>query len=190
MVKAKPIKVKVTSSKEYEQIKKDLKQYLQHIVNKEFEESMDYMPSEFFDIFPRSQMLLVMENALNIPDVEMNFKNPRIESIEKSVKIKRKYYSFITYSTVTSIKMLDDFSDETLDEKTFRINLIKLSLEKGFGSNNVAYKSRTDSFEIKTSKNAYAISKNGKSNWKFLVLEEEQKIVLEKILPKDLHSKI
>ena len=85
---------------------------------------------------------------------------------------------------------MEDLSGESEDEKKFRINLMKLSLEESFGSENVKYNFRNDFFEIKSIKNAYAISKNGKDDWKFLVLEKNQDIILKKLLPEELSSQI
>ena len=80
--------------------------------------------------------------------------------------------------------------EETEDENRIRINLTKLSLEQTFGSDNVKYNEETEIFEIQSQKNVYGISKNGETDWKFLVIEKNQKAILDKLLPKELAEKI
>lgn len=68
--------------------------------------------------------------------------------------------------------------------------MLKLSLEKTFGSGNVEFNEETEFYEIHSIKNAFGISENGMSDWKFIVVEPQQKFILEKILPKELTEKL
>ena len=68
--------------------------------------------------------------------------------------------------------------------------MTQLSFEKNFGSENVKYNKETDFFEILVEKQVYTISQDGKTDWKFLVIEKKQKVLLEKLLPKELVDKI
>jgi len=79
---------------------------------------------------------------------------------------------------------------ETAVEHKSRINLTELSLDNTFGADNVKYNEKTDFFEVYSEKQVYAISENGETGWKFVVLEKNQKPILEKILPKQLTEKI
>ncbi|SFD43721.1 hypothetical protein [Algibacter pectinivorans] len=171
------------------ELKKEFNDYLSTIVNMEFEKSMEYIVPEFFEIIPKSQMIKVMKQAFNNPGVEIEITNPKIIGIKDKEEIESKYYSLLTYSNQMNMK-IDGESEETKDEKTTRINLTKLSLESTFGSENVEYNEKTEFFKIYSEKKVYGISKNGKSNWKFLVLEKGSKIILDKLLPKELAEKI
>jgi hypothetical protein len=155
----------------------------------EFEKSMDYMVPEFFEIIPRAQMVSAMEQAFNNPSVKIEIKNQKILAINDSKKIEDKYYSLLTYSNQLNMKILGT-GEETNDEKTARINMTKLSLEQTFGTGNVEYNTETDFFEVQSQKDAYGISLDGQSDWKFLVIEKDQKIILDKLLPKELSDKI
>ncbi|RZK10459.1 MAG: hypothetical protein EOO46_10675 [Flavobacterium sp.] len=161
------------------------------IETRNFEKSTDYILPEFFDIIPKSQLVKMMEMTFNNPSMVFELKNPKVLSVEDAKKVQEKYYSLLTYSNQMNVRMLNEEEQpETEDEKKMRMSLIQLSLEKTFGSENVKYNKETDFFEILVEKQVYAISKNGKNDWKFLVLDKEQKMILSKLLPKDLLDKI
>ena len=164
-------------------------EYLNSIVNKNFAKSMDYVIPEFFEIIPKSQMIKVMEQTFNNPSMEFELKNPKIISINDAQKIAEKFYSLLSYSNQMNMKIRNE-GEETEDEKKMRIGLTQLSFEKNFGSQNVKYNKETDFFEILVEKQVYSISKDGKKDWKFLVIEKKQKVLLEKLLPKELVEKI
>lgn len=163
--------------------------YLTSIVDGDFSKSMNYIVPEFFDIIPKSQMIKLMEQTFNNPSMEFEIKNPKIISIEDAQVIENKSYVFLVYSNQMNIRFVSEIEEDN-DEKKMRTSMTQLSLENTFGSNNVNYNKETDFFEILVKKQVYAISKDGKTEWKFLVLEKEQKIILEKMLPKELIGKI
>jgi len=170
-------------------IESEFSEYLSSIVDMEFEKSMEYITPEFFEIVPKSQMINLMEQTFNNPSMEFEIKNPKILSVNDSQKIENKFYSLLTYSNQMNMKINNE-EEETEDEKKMRINMTKLSFQQTFGAENVKYNEETDFFEIQSQKDVYAISENGKTDWKFLVIEKKQKIILDKILPKELADKI
>ena len=170
-------------------IKSEFTEYLNSIVNMEFEKSMEYITPEFFEIIPKSQMIKLMEQTFNNPAMEFEIKNPKILNVQDSENINKKYYSLLTYSNQMNMKINNE-EEETEDEMKMRINMLKLSFENTFGSGNVIYNEETGFFEIQSKKDVYAISDNGQTNWKFLVVEKKQKLILEKILPEQLAEKI
>ena len=172
-----------------DELKKEFKDYLGTIVNMEFEKSMEYIIPEFFEIIPKSQMIKIMKQAFNNPGIEIEIINPKIIEVKDKKEIENKYYSLLTYSNQMNMK-IEVEDEETEGEKTTRINLTKLSLESTFGSKNVEYNEETEFYQIQSQKDVYGISKNGENNWKFLVVEKKQKMILEKLLPKELSEKI
>ena len=63
--------------------------------------------------------------------------------------------------------------------------LTKKGLENQFGQDNVIYDFSTESYRIFVIKNVIADSKD-KNNWTFVVVEDRQKPILEKFMPKEL----
>ena len=159
--------------------------YLNSIINQDFEKSMDYMAEDLFKILPKEQMVLMMEKTFNNPAMEFELKEPKILKIDDSQQIEGKHYAVLTYSNLINMKFLID-EEETEDEHKLRINLTKLALINTFGSGNVKHNEKTDFFKIYSEKHACAISANGKTGWKFLVLDKEQKFILEQLLPKQI----
>lgn len=74
---------------------------------------------------------------------------------------------------------------ETETEQKRRINTVKIVLEHGFGSDNVKYNESTGFYEVTVQSQAVAISSE-KLDWKFLVIKNEQKPFLHRLLPKKL----
>lgn len=166
-------------------------EYLNTIVNKEFEKSMEYITPEFFDIVPKPQLIKLMHQTFNNPMMEIEIKNPKILEIEDVQIIENKYYALLSYSNQMNIKIKNEEDEEESEEdKKNRINMARMSFEQTFGPDNVYYNEKTEFFEIQSQKDVYGISENGETDWKFLVIEKKQKFILEKILPKDLTNKV
>ncbi|PWJ44219.1 hypothetical protein [Sediminitomix flava] len=172
-----------------EEIEDDFNDYLSAIISKDFEKSMEYLTPEFFEYIPKKTLLMVMEQTFNNPTLEYELKNPKIIQIEDAQKIDEKYYSFLTYSNEILMRFLVE-EKESKKDKRLRIKILQSSLDQSFGKGNVVYNEETDFFELKSIKKVYAISSDGVADWKFLVLEEKQKPLLSKILPKELLEKI
>jgi len=175
--------------------KKDIEskflEYNSYIINQDFMKSKDFVPQEFYEIVPKEQMILLLEKTFNNPEIEYKLKGPQIIDISEKEQVEGKYYSLIKYSSPMNMKFKNkEQQEETETERKLRMNLIKLSFEKSFGSGNVKYNEETGFFEINAQKQAYAISKDGITDWKFLVVESKQKFILEKLLPKQLVEKI
>ena len=177
-------------AQDYKQnIEVEFTEYLNSIVNMEFEKSMEFITPEFFELVPKSQMIQLMEQTFNNPTMDFEIKNPKILAINDFQKIEGKYYSLLTYSNQLDIKMRSE-EKETVEERKLRLNLINAAFGKTFGLENVIYNDEAEVFEIQSQKDVYAISINGETEWKFLVIEKNQKMILEKILPKELSEKI
>lgn len=179
-----------TSENFKENLNKDFIEYNELILNQKFEKALDFMLPEFFEIVPKNQMILLMEQVYNNPDLE--FKADKPKDIEYGIprKIEGKYYSEITYSYDIKMKFNNIEESEDEEQNELNRNLIKLNLEKTFGSGNVKYNEETEYYEIHSIKIAYGVSENGASDWKFVVVESKQKMILEKILPKELTEKL
>ncbi|WP_316785534.1 hypothetical protein [Pedobacter frigiditerrae] len=171
------------------EIEKEFKEYLNALFSKDFEKSMNYLTPEVFKIIPKAQMIKIMEQTFNEPSIEFELKDAKIIEIQNSEKIENKFYSFLSYSNLMRIKFKSE-RNETTEEKKMKNNLGKLSFEKTFGVQNVKYDDKTEFFEIYVEKPVYAISDNGKNDWKFIVVEKKQKSFLETLLPKKLIEKV
>ncbi|MBN7812978.1 hypothetical protein J0A68_18625 [Algoriphagus sp. H41] len=176
----------VRGSDSKENLQKSFLAYNKLIIDQEFEKSLDYMLPEFFEIVPRSQMVTLMNQIYQNPDLDFEMGEPTIGEVGDIRQIEGKYYSEISYSY--DIKMRFNNMEKSDDEEQNRMNqnLLRLALEKTFGPGNVVYDEESTDYNIHSIKNAYGISENGNSDWKFVVVEKDQKFILEKLLPKEL----
>ncbi|AZQ42869.1 hypothetical protein [Nonlabens ponticola] len=177
----------VAFSQEYkEKIESEFNEYLNTIIDKQFEKSTEYLTPEFFNRIPRKILIQAMQETFNNPDVQFEIVNPKILSIDDSIKIDEKYYSLLIYSNEFKVIFNYAEKDETSERKNLRTKLTLLSLENSFGAGNVAHDQKNDLYTIQSEKKVYAISQDGKDEWKFLVLERDQKATLQKLLPQEL----
>ncbi|MBP1840663.1 hypothetical protein [Formosa algae] len=170
-------------------IESEFSNYLNDIVNMEFEKSMDYITPEFFEIIPKAQLITVLEQTFNNPAMEFEIIDPKVIAVEDAEQIESKYYALLTYSSEMNIKINSDL-EETETQTANRLSLTKASFDQTFGAENVSYNKDTEVYNIYAKKDAYAISENGETNWKFLVIEKSQKAILERILPKTLTDRL
>ncbi|ETN94282.1 hypothetical protein [Zhouia amylolytica] len=178
------------SAQDYKkEIETEFTAYLDAIVNREFEKSMDYIVDDFFTIISKEQMVELMEKTFNNPEIEFEIKDQEIIKINDAEEIENKFYALLSYSNKMNMKF-NSKPSETAEEIETKNNLIMSSLESSFGAENVKYNKETKFFEIYSEKNVYAISDNGATAWKFLVVEQRQKPILEQLLPKVLVDKI
>jgi len=183
------------------EIKSEFSNYLDAILAQDFEKSMEYVIEDVFEIIPKESMISVMEATFNTPGLELSLEKANIISVGDTEIVEGKFYSLLSYSNIMKMKFLEEepedaeneesqTEEELAKEEKIRVALIKVSLAKSFGEENIKYDEDTKIYEIFATKQAYAISKNGKDNWKFIVVEKNQKPFLEMILPKAITDKI
>lgn len=180
----------VATAQDYkENIKVEFGDYLISIANKDFEKSMTYISDEFFEIVPKEQMISLMDQTFNNPEVSFEIKDPKVGVVEDSQQINDKHYSLLNYSNYLLIRFPGP-PDETKEAKEIRRTQMEEGLNRSFGKENVNYKEKEDRYEVFSEKQAYAISTNGTTNWKFIVVDKEQKDLLQRLLPKEITDKI
>ncbi len=180
----------VMCQQDYKQtIEAEFTDYLNTIVNMEFEKSVEYIVPEFFDVVPKSQVIMMMQQGVKSKLMETEILNPQILKIDNAVKIDGKYYVLLTYSSEMKIRFFG-IEDETKYEKSSRLSMTKGYLEDTFGSDNVYYNDEKDRFDIQSVKDVYAISENGQDNWRFLVIEKDQKMIIDHVLPTEISEKL
>lgn len=168
----------------------DFVEYNDLMLKQDFEKAMDFMLPEFFEIIPKTQMIILMKQVYNNPDIEFKADKPKNITYSFPNKIEEKFYSEIKYSYDIQMKLNSIKKSENEEENQLTRNLIRLNFEKTFGSGNVKYNKETEFYEIKSIKKAYGISKNGISDWKFVIVDKKRKFILEKILPEELTDKL
>jgi len=166
-------------------INSDFNGYIAAIMKKEFNKAMDYMIPEFFEIIPRSQMIDVIEQIFNDPEIDFKIVEPNILDYRKIIKIENKYYTKLTYSNVLKMRFTPT-EVESAEEKELRTSYLISAYNEKYGEQNVAYNPETEFYEITEIKDLIGASQNGISDWKFVVVQKEQMAILEKIVPQEI----
>ncbi|KIC89638.1 hypothetical protein [Flavihumibacter sp. ZG627] len=169
-------------------IEKQFLTYTNHLIEKDFKGACNYIIEDFFKIIPRDQLVLMMEKTFNNPDIEFAIDSPKIIKIEDSRKFNANDYARLQYSNLLRMKFIipkEDGETVSEEEKEMTTSLTKANLEKTFGDSNVRYDAATGYFTIFSIKDVVATSADGEK-WKFVVVEEKQKPILSKFLPKEM----
>ena len=159
--------------------------YTHLLMNKSFSKSIDYLNEDFLKIIPKEQLVILMEKTYNNPDLEFNISEPKVLKVDSIKKIGNQYYAKLQYSNMLQMKFkFESAVNKSEEDRSLKDSLTLKALEKNFGSGNVAYNIATHFYEIYVEKNVVANSKDS-NHWKFVVVEEKQKPILQKFIPKE-----
>ena len=153
--------------------------YTNLLIKKDFAKSTEYINPGFFQIIPKPQLIAVLEKAYNNPVLDFNIENPVIVSIGDSKVINGDTFVKMQYSNFLKMHFKSN------DGKVQDTAATKAALINQFGQNNVSYDTATDIYKIFVVKDVIA-NTTDKQNWTFVVVEEKQKPILEKFIPKEL----
>jgi len=168
--------IQVTNGQDYkDSIKNQFMYYNDLIVKKDFPASFEYINPGLFNLVPKEQLLQIMDQTFNNPDIEIKLAAPKILSIDDSLQIKQMSYVKLKYSGKLDMRFV------AARDSTEMLNAFGAQ----FGKENVKYDPATQFYTIQLIKNVVANSKDGK-NWTFVDVEEKQKEMLEKFIPKEL----
>lgn len=178
-----PIAIVICLSVQAQDYKADVKtqfsEYMKMVVEKNFAKSMDYVNPALFKIIPKEQFTKAMEAAFNNPELEIGIEKVEIVSIGDKQTISGVNYVKLKYISRAKLRFNKAAGSE-LDTAS-----VRLGLEQTYGKGNVAYDAKTKYWTMKKTEEAIANSGDNKK-WTFLVLAENQKPLLQKILPKEV----
>ena len=153
--------------------------YTDFLKNKEFAKSTEYLNPELFKLIPKDQIIAMIEKTYNNPMVSFSLENPTILSIGESRLINGTHFSKLQYSNFLLMHY------NVVEGKVSDTSATRLSLAKQFGQENVTYNNVTDTYKIFVVKDVIASSVD-KKKWTFVVVEEKQKPMLLRFIPKEL----
>lgn len=165
-----------------ENIEKNFKEFGELLKVGQFEKAYDYVHPDLFDFISKADMVKMTKALFNSEQYSFKFSDFNTKSFKEPIVVENKYYVVFKYISVIEMK----FNDIAEDKKP----LIQTGLANKFGSENVSYKKETGFFKVNAEKKSIAISDNGKSNWKFINVEPEQRIIMEKLLPKPVRDEV
>jgi hypothetical protein len=181
----------LTAQSPEDNIKSDFSTYLNHLINHEFTESVDYLYPELFEFVPKEQMISTMEETFNNPEVIISLSKPNILNIGEVRYIDSLYFCKIVYSHKMNMRF-DNSIDTSITQQDIELrnNLTLSGLESTFGKENVIYDANNSSFEILSTKDSYAKSFDGVTDWKFIDIEKDNLMLLNLLLPPKIVEEI
>lgn len=172
-------------------IKQEFSDYYELIRNQEMEKAMDYIPEEFFELFPKETMIAAMKQVFSTPGLEFRFGDMEITEVSTPSLIEGKWYA--TLNHIGDMDMRFDAPEEsttTEENKKMYREIMMNSFEEQFGEGNVSYDEESQFYHVSAMKRAVAISPNGKTDWKFIVAEKAQLPYLRRILPEEMMAEL
>jgi hypothetical protein len=168
-------------------VTEEFTKYTKLMLDKKFDAGLDYMNPGIFEMAPKEQLLVVMEQTFNNPELDIEMSMPDLLSFSETKKINETFY--VKFKTSSVIKMRFNTlinAEKTAEENQTTINMVKENLNAKFGAENVSYDDQTRFFTLKAVKPVIASSAD-KKIWKFITVDSEaQKPMLEKFIPKEL----
>lgn len=162
-------------------IKKSLTYFTNSIKNKKIDQAVNCIYPKLFTVIPKEQMNQILNMTYNNPMIKLEMNNLRFGNIEKPELINGEYFSIANYF----FQLKWDVSSMNDDIK----KKISSALMNKYGKNNVKYLANEGTYLINANMKACAVSKD-KKYWKFVILENEYKPQLVKVLPKKILDKI
>jgi hypothetical protein len=169
-------------------IQAEFNQYTKYIIDGKFDLALTYLIPEFFDHFPKQELLNGMKQLMQNESIIYKMQMPIINKVYPIIKEGNNYYTLLDFNSVFSIKFkgVDNYSDKELDNY---VNYYYQIFKNEFGKDNVIFNSKNRFFEIKGSNFAIATSNNGKTDWKFLQVDPNLEEIYRKIIPNKVVDK-
>jgi hypothetical protein len=165
-------------------LEKTLAAYLKVVEAKDNATALEYMYTPFFKLVPKATLLKYLNDAMNNPDVELKIYDCKIDNIGEIKKIDSLEYCKVTYTGNFSMVYNYDDKDEKAKEEV--INTTIGLFNELYGKENVNYDKPTNMYVLKIKKYMLAIKGLSESDWKILGIEEKQKNMLLKVVPKEM----
>lgn len=175
--------INIASAQTYkENIDRNFKEFGKLMTLGDLEKAFDYVHPDLFNVLPKAEMVKVTKELFNSPQFNFKFSDFTTKKFNEPIVVEGKYYVVFKYNSVIEMK----FNEMEADKQP----LIQMGLANKFGPDNVSFDEKTGFFKINAEKKSIAISENGKTNWKFINVEPEQRVIMEKLLPKEVREEV
>ncbi len=175
--------INVAFSQTYkENINASFKVYCDLMREGQLEKAFDYVHPDLFTIVPKADMLKMFNTLFNSGEFTFKFLDFSTKNFNEPIIVDGKHY--VVFKYISTIAMKFNQMDST------KYDLVKAGLANKFGSENVSLDRASGFFKVNAEKKSVAISANGKTDWKFINVEPEQKLLMEQLLPKAVRDEV
>jgi hypothetical protein len=151
----------------------------------EYAKIADMLPEKMFEVVSKDDLIEAMSVGMNNKQIKVSILDTELLNITTPEKIDACYYSELKYTTKMAMSFIPP-EKEGAAEKNKRVDRTVAALANTFGSNNVQYDAENEEFSVLAKKRSYGISTNDGLDWKFISIDRTQRVILEKILPKEI----
>ncbi len=165
-----------------ENINTEFKAFGDLMRNGEIERAFDYVHPDLFKVAPKADMVKMFNKLFYSGEFTFKFLDFTTKNFNEPLVVDGKHYVVFKYNSKIAMKF------NQMD--TTKYDLIKIELANKYGSENVSLNKDSGFFNVNAEKKSVAISANGNTNWKFINIEPEQRIIMEKLLPKVVRDEV
>lgn len=137
---------------------------------------LDMMYGKLFEIAPRESIKEVFVQ-LELDGMKMMFKNFDITSVDGPITADEEDFILIHYVGDIDILLSGDMAGDGSME------LLEGGFKEAFGKNSVKMDMENKVFHIRSIKSMFAIAENGTKDWKFLENNQNEKALLDTLIP-------
>ena len=160
--------------------------FFRYSSNFEIDSLMDKMYPKLFTIAPRKQITEAKESMLKDNNVKIGFANYNIKKISPTFTYNSVKYALVKYNFIMQMQFFDNGK---ISKNSLSMQYALPGLEQKFGKQNLHLVDSTQTVNIYTNGQMYAINEN-KKDWKFLEKKEEQKAILKYLIPQAVINKL
>ncbi|HAO27508.1 MAG TPA: hypothetical protein DCQ68_07180 [Chryseobacterium indologenes] len=166
-------------------VKRDFMTFFKNIKEKDIEKAVNLVYPKYVNAVTREQVFKVLTLSYNNPAFITDIQKFEINNVEKPEFIDGEYFSVVNYSFTMKFKI--DWK-VIHDAESVKQKMNDAVMTR-YGKEYVKYFSDGDYYLINTGMKACAVSKDQK-NWKFLIVEKENRPQLTPILPRKILEKL
>ncbi|GLB48468.1 hypothetical protein [Neptunitalea lumnitzerae] len=158
------------------------------VVSGDYEKAKASITPAFFEYISEELYVDKMNEIYNNEDFPITTYKAENVVVGDTINVEGKYYTIITYDTHQDIPYVPK-EGESKEKSQAKFGSIRTFFKKQYGADKVEFNKKTQNFEVKLSKEAYAISDN-LAEWKFLAINiDGMEGVYRRILPEDVLPK-
>lgn len=172
-----------------ETITKHAETYYTHLTNQNFDGILDYMYPQVFEIAPREQMKIGMQQMFNSPDMKIEFLSNEVTQVSHEKEVDGINYAAVFYNSKMKMTFLTEADNSAEDQKSF-LEFMKVTMDSQFGAENVTSDLETMSLVINMDANMFAINDPKYKEWKFIGNDDAMKSLVDTIIPEVVRTEL
>lgn len=179
----------ISAQSQKEIITKEAQTYYEYMTNQNFDGVLDYMYPKVFEMAPREQMKMGMQQMFNSPDMKIEFLNNDVTNVSDEKVVDGVTYAAVYYNSKMRMTFVSELEKPDEDKKTF-IQFMKGTMASQFGEENVQADTESMSLVINMDATMFAIKDPKFDGWKFLGNDDAMQMIVNSIIPESVRTEL